>query len=95
MDANGEITLTEDSYKPWYLGEPNGNDEENCGVSWVRRDAWNDEGCFRDICGFCELEQAPVFTLRGKIYHVVYFPYHVLWFTRDFHRSLSWISLRH
>ncbi len=66
QDANDGSNLTSDSYKPWYLGEPNGNDQENCGVSWAELDAWNDEGCYKELCGFCHLEKSPVFTLRGK-----------------------------
>ncbi len=64
-DVNSGRAIAPDDYQPWYLGEPNGSDEENCGVTWVRRDAWNDEGCFQGLCGFCHLDEAPVYTLRG------------------------------
>ena len=65
MDANSERILKPGDFQPWYLGEPNGNDEENCGVSWIRRGAWNDEGCGQKLCGFCQLKEAPVYTLKG------------------------------
>ena len=66
QDANDGSNLTSESYQPWYLGEPNGNDQENCGISWSKLDAWNDEGCFKELCGFCHLTKSPVFTLRGR-----------------------------
>ena len=53
-------------YQPWYLGEPNGGDQENCGQVWPSRKGWNDRKCRRLLCGFCELDHAPVFTLRGN-----------------------------
>lgn len=65
MDANEERNLTGGDYQPWFMGEPNGLDVENCGVSWVRRDAWNDEECDTELCGFCNMAEAPFYTLRG------------------------------
>ncbi len=31
MDANTGERLSSSAYQPWYLGEPNGEDQENCG----------------------------------------------------------------
>ncbi len=64
-DATGRTKLPPGGYHPWYLGEPNGNTEENCGVVWADRGAWNDDSCSKEACGFCQLERAPVMTLRG------------------------------
>ncbi len=69
MDANSGRGITSADYQPWYLGEPNGSDQENCGISWTTLEAWNDEDCEKDICGFCQMDRAPVFTLRGALYH--------------------------
>lgn len=64
-NSNSGRAITSADYQPWYLGEPNGSDQENCGISWAALAAWNDEGCTKKLCGFCHLERAPVFTLRG------------------------------
>ena len=67
-DSTGTKILDADRYQPWYLGEPNGNTEENCGMVWPGRgNAWNDDSCFKEACGFCQLDQVPVMTLRGSI----------------------------
>ncbi len=66
-DASGERRLVDGDFRPWFLGQPNGNDEENCGVNWIHRDAWNDEQCSKEYCGFCRLEEAPVLALRGGL----------------------------
>ena len=66
MDGNHGENLTASDYQPWYLGEPNGKDVENCGMSWSNFNAWNDAPCENEVCGFCYLERAPVFTLRGR-----------------------------
>ena len=66
MDSTNERVLGKSDYHPWYVGEPNGLDFENCAVSWPRRNSWNDAVCNEDFCGFCQFDEAPVFTLRGK-----------------------------
>ncbi len=66
VDSNDGRVLADSDYQPWYLGEPNGLDLENCGLSWVRRQSWNDGGCDNRLCGFCQFDDAPVFTLRGQ-----------------------------
>ena len=52
-------------FQPWSLGEPNGINLENCGVTWIDTDNWNDAGCESMICGFCEMERSPDIVLRG------------------------------
>ena len=65
-DANTGVPLTKDMYQPWYLGEPNGDTLENCVIVWSPKDAWNDDGCNKEFCGFCELERAPDVQIRGS-----------------------------
>ena len=67
MDSTGDKVLSDGQYQPWYIGEPNGLDYENCAVSWPRRHSWNDAICLEEFCGFCEFEEAPVFILRGSV----------------------------
>ena len=57
--------LVPSSFKPWYLGEPNGDTLENCVVVWPIRNAWNDVECNFPTCSFCELERAPDIQIRG------------------------------
>ncbi len=57
--------LAKDAFQPWYMGEPNGKNMENCGITWATRDTWNDQACETKMCGFCELEKAPDVVLRG------------------------------
>ncbi len=38
-------------------------------MTWPAYDgvgAWNDDSCDSELCGFCDLDQVPTFTLRGK-----------------------------
>ena len=67
LDANNAQKLSPTDYQPWFLGEPNGGDQENCGMVWSAQNAWNDKNCRRILCGFCQLDNAPVFTLRGMM----------------------------
>ncbi len=57
-----------DGFQPWYLGEPNGKNMENCGIVWVTKNMWNDQGCEFKMCGFCELEKAPDIVIRGPFF---------------------------
>ena len=34
---------------PWFPGEPNGQDFENCVVFWPDEGAWNDENCGTEV----------------------------------------------
>lgn len=52
-------------FQPWYLGEPNGDTLENCAIVWTGKDAWNDQNCNEDFCGFCEFDRAPDLQIRG------------------------------
>ena len=65
MDVNTGQPLRGGDFQPWFMGEPNGLDSENCGVTWSRRNSWNDDSCHLLHCGFCHLDEAPTFTLRG------------------------------
>ena len=66
QDVNSGEPLGNASFAQWYLGEPNGNTLENCGVTWAVRNAWNDIPCHKIYCGYCELERAPDLQIRGK-----------------------------
>ncbi len=66
VDVNSMSSLAPDGYQPWFLGEPNGREQENCAISWTETVSnWNDARCDLEYCGFCRLEFAPVFILRG------------------------------
>ncbi len=52
-------------FQPWFLGEPNGEDLENCVVVEGRRNAWNDELCSHEFCGFCYVPRRHVLHIRG------------------------------
>ncbi len=64
-DVNTGRPLSAGDYQPWWPGEPNGGIIENCAVVWAFRDMWNDYTCDIELCGFCELEEVPVFQIRG------------------------------
>ena len=52
---------------PWDVGEPNGNNIENCVTILANGDgAWNDDSCWKTFCSFCELDKLPNIKLRGK-----------------------------
>ena len=65
-DINTGQVLTEGAYQPWFPGEPNGRTVENCAIIWFNRDAWNDQVCDIHLCGYCELEEAPILNIRGR-----------------------------
>ena len=48
------------------IGEPNGEDIENCAVIDLRDGKYGDVGCFEFMCGVCKLEELPWFQLRGR-----------------------------
>ncbi len=66
VNVNNGKVLGKDIYQPWYPGEPNGKDRENCLVTLVNAETWNDFGCFEELCGFCDMNRLPVYTLRGS-----------------------------
>ena len=52
-------------YSDWDVGEPNGNENENCAVLSYKN-AWNDIACSEDRIGVvCQLEEHQTFVLRG------------------------------
>ena len=63
--VTGEPLLPDD-FSPWYIGEPNGDTLENCGVVWPVEGTWNDIDCSRKFCSFCDLDRLPDLELRGK-----------------------------
>ena len=65
-NVNTGEELAKDAFQPWYMGEPNGKNMENCAIVWARRNFWNDQGCEFKMCGFCELEKAPDIVIRGS-----------------------------
>ncbi len=38
---------------PWYPGEPNGFEFENCAIIWTDTDKWNDQVCQR-VCNYTQ-----------------------------------------
>ncbi len=57
--------LTESGFQPWYPGEPNGKDMENCVSVKARDNTWVDVPCKKKVCGFCNMNGAPDLKLRG------------------------------
>ncbi|XP_059095252.1 uncharacterized protein LOC131890013 isoform X2 [Tigriopus californicus] len=64
QSPDGRI-MGNDSFQPWYPGEPNGGKFENCGVVWPHLNAWNDEACSTLASFFCTLQEGPIFWMRG------------------------------
>ena len=58
--------LSNQSYAPWYYGEPNGDTKENC-VEMIPQGYWNDVDCDTQKCVACHIPTYPVFVLRGCI----------------------------
>ncbi len=65
VNVNNQASLSQREYQPWYMGEPNGKDQENCAQTSTGQRTWNDIVCSAEQCGFCHLSKAPSFTLRG------------------------------
>ena len=51
----------------WDAGEPNGETIENC-VVLRRTGRWNDLDCARSTCAICDMQETPVFEMRGLCY---------------------------
>ncbi len=60
--------MTDDVYQLWEAGEPSGERFENCLASVGNTDMhkYQDVSCSKEFCGICNLEDDPVYTLRGK-----------------------------
>ena len=58
-------TLLETLLQPWYLGEPNGDIQENCAAVSTKHKSWKDISCSTKLCSFCELKNSPSFQIRG------------------------------
>ena len=69
IDPNtGEILDRNNSYAPFSIGQPNGEEAENCVYSTPYGN-WRDVDCSRHLIGSCLLKQMPLqFKLRGYIY---------------------------
>ncbi len=64
------MSLEKIGYEPWEVGEPSGQRKENCIVASgksndIEKVTWQDVSCSKKYCGFCNLERAPLFTIRG------------------------------
>ncbi len=67
VDVNtGEVITKDNGYWPFFAGEPNGGDLENCAVVWPARKAWNDAICTVKSFGFCRMQARPRFFMRGN-----------------------------
>jgi hypothetical protein len=59
--------LNSSTYKPWGLGEPNGNQIENCAeIAKSQEWKWNDISCERTACVICKIDFIPNFIMRGQ-----------------------------
>ncbi len=68
VDVNdGLLNLTANSFSPWNPGEPNGDVRENCIISWEHGD-WNDQSCDDPFCVACNVNERPVFIMKGLCY---------------------------
>ncbi len=65
VDVNDASTSLSSTGQLWLLGEPNGRREENCAAVWVERAGWRDVECDSQLCGFCQMKETPVITMRG------------------------------
>ena len=67
-EANEILATTE-----FHTGEPNGGDIENCAVLDIETLTFKDVACDGldgHFCGFCMLEEVPIYKLRGPIAHM-------------------------
>lgn len=65
LDANG-------GFEKFIIGEPNGQEAENCVIQWAIDALWVDYPCNDKSIGSCYLEQMPPqFKLRGEICKVL------------------------
>ena len=53
------------NFKPWAQGEPNGKENENCGISYKLSPDWYDAPCDNAYFSFCRMEGISRFHLRG------------------------------
>ena len=66
QDANDGELLSQSLYKPWLLGQPNGDALENCASVSQSRKSWSDTKCSQRQCAFCEFEYSPYIHIRGE-----------------------------
>ena len=59
--------LSQQKFKPWFPGEPNGLTVESCGSLHItgNKGIWLDSICDNKYCVACQISSAPVFVLRG------------------------------
>jgi hypothetical protein len=60
---NGSHTSEEIKYLPWMIGQPNGNEVQDC-IS-ASKDGYSDNDCQKKRCFICKMSKYPVFHLRG------------------------------
>ena len=63
--VNHETRLSNQTFKPWSIGEPNGGERENCAVVNVKSKTWDDVTCERKECGVFSLPNYVEFRMRG------------------------------
>ncbi len=64
VPVTGEL-MASTAYAPFKFGSPNGMENSNCIKTNAHRASFTDTSCQEDNCGFCDLEFAPKFILRG------------------------------
>ena len=55
------------NFSPWAQGEPNGKQNENCGISNKLSPNWYDAPCENSYLSFCRMEGVSRFHLRGNL----------------------------
>ena len=55
------------NFSPWAQGEPNGKQNENCGISNKPSPNWYDAPCENSYLSFCRMEGISRFHLRGNM----------------------------
>ena len=55
------------NFSPWSQGEPNGKQNENCGISNKLSPNWYDAPCENSYLSFCRMEGVSRFHLRGNV----------------------------
>ena len=57
----------------WRKSEPNGDLRENCAGLDMYGTEFVDLFCGKKLCGICDINHTPIFTLRGSVFRSLYF----------------------
>ena len=57
--------MTMETFQPWNIGEPNGEERENCGVISSSTNLWEDWPCSSQHCIICDAPSYITYVLRG------------------------------